>query len=111
MSRSSPKNPLDKHLWFKLWNLSRLKLNPAASERSSRRRWPRPEGEFPAARIAIPPSTLDHRIKALKIDKTKVQIPLKPAQSARNTIFPKITRFPKDASISAACDEAARVFP
>jgi hypothetical protein len=42
-----------------------------------------------AARLGIPPSTVDHRIRALKINKKAVQVPLNPILLTR---FSKFTR-------------------
>jgi DNA-binding NtrC family response regulator len=75
MSHGSLKDFLGQHLGFKLRHL-KVEADPR-SEREiieaalaeSRGRVSGPSGA--AARLGIPPSTLDHRIKALKIDKTR----------------------------------------
>src|ERR1700758_2701339 len=61
MSRGSPKDPLNQHLGVKLQPLSRLKLNSAASGRSSRRRWPSLEGGFPDRQGRQPGSEFHHQ--------------------------------------------------
>ena len=67
-----------------LWRRPRLKARSAASGRPSKRRSPSECGgrvggsSGAAAKLGVPPSTLDHRIKALNINKAQCQVSLKP---------------------------------